>query len=149
MSNFATPWIVARQASLSITNSWSLLKLTTIELVMPSNYFILCCPILLLPSIFPSIRVFSNESVLCIRSPKYWNFSFNINPSNENPGLVSFWMDWLDLLAVQGTLKSLIQHYSSKATILQCSAFFIVQLSHPYMTTGKTTALIRQTLVMK
>ena len=111
---------------------------------MPSSYLILCRPLLLLPSIFPSIRVFSNESALCIRWPKYWSFSFNISPSNEHPGLISFRMDWLDLLAVQGTLKSLLQHYSSKTSILQCSAFFIVKLSHPYMTTGKTIALTRQ-----
>ena len=128
---FATPWIAACQASLCITNSWSLLKLMSIQLVMPSNHLILCHPLLLLPSIFPSIRVFSNESVLCIRWPKYWNFSFSISPSNEYSGLISFRMDWLDLLAVQGTLKSLLQHHSSKASILLCSAFFLVQLSHP------------------
>ena len=116
---------------------------------MPSNHLILCCPLLFLPSIFPSIRVFSNESALCIRWPKYWSFSFSISPSNENSGLISFWMDWLDLLAVQGTLKSLCQHHSSKASILQHSAFFIVQLSHPYMTTGKTIALTRWTFVGK
>ena len=116
---------------------------------MPSNHLILCQPLLLLPSIFPSIRVFSNESPLCIRWPKYWNFSFNISPPNEHPGLISFRMDWLDLLAVQGTLKSLLQHHSSKASILQCSAFFIVQFSHPYMTTGKTIALTRRTFVDK
>ena len=120
-----------------------------IESVMPSNHLILCHPLLLLPSIFPSIRVFSNESALHIRWPKYWSFSFNISPSNEHPGLISFRMDWLDLLAVQGTLKSLLQHRSSKASILLCSAFFIVQLSHPYMTTGKTIALTRQTCVGK
>ena len=131
----------ARQASLSITNSQSLSKLMSIELVIPSNHLILCRPLLLLSQIPPSIRVFSNESALCIRWPKYWSFSFNISPSNEHPGLISFTMDWLDLLAVQGTLKSLLQHHSSKASILQCSAFFLVQLSHPYMTTGKTTAL--------
>ena len=119
----------------------------SIESVMPSNYLILCRPLLLLPSIFPSIRVFSNESALHIRWPKYWSFSFNISPPNEHPGLISFRMDWLDLLAVQGTLKSLLQHHSSKASILQCSAFFIVQLSHPYMTTGKTIALTRWTFV--
>ena len=119
----------------------------SIELVMPSNYLILCCPLILLPSIFPSIRVFSNESALHIRWPKYWNFSFNISPSNEHPGLISFRMDWLDLLAVQGNHKSRLQHYSSKVSILQCSSFFIVQLSHPYMTTGKTIALTRQTFV--
>ena len=132
----------------SITNSWSLLKLMSIALVMPSNHLILCGPLLLPPSIFLSIRVFSNESALCIRWPKYWNFSFNISPSNEYPGLISR-MDWLDLLAVQGTLKSLLQHHSSKASILWCSAFFIVQLSHPYMTTGKTIALTRWTFVGK
>ena len=146
---FATPWTAARQASLSIINSWSLLKLMSIESVMPSNRLILCCPLLLLPSIFSSIRVFSNESVLHIRWSKHWSFSFNISPSNEHPGLISFRMEWLDLLAVQGTLKSLLQHHSSKASILQCSAFFIAQLSHPYMTTGKTTALIRWTFVDK
>ena len=146
---FATPWTAVRQASLSITNSRSLPRLISIELVMPSNHFILCRPLLLLPSIFPSIRVFSNESALCIRWPKHWSFSFNISPSNEYPGLISFRMDWLDLLAVQGTLKSLLQHHSSKASILQCSAFFIVQLSHPYMTTGKTIALTRWTFVDK
>ena len=144
-----TPWIAARQASLSITNSWSLLKLMSIESVMSSNHLILCHPLLLLPSIFPSIRVFSNEPVLRIRWPKYWSFSFNINPSNEYSGLTSFRMDWLDLLAAQGTLKSLLQHHSSKASILQCSAFFIVQLSHPYMTTEKTIALTGQTFVGK
>ena len=142
-----TPWTAAHQASLSITNSWSLL--TSIESVMPSNQLILCHPILLLPSIFPSIRVFSNESVLCIGWPKYWSFNFNISPSNEYSGLISFRMDWLDLLAVQGTLKSLLQHHSSNASILWRSAFFIVQLSHPYMTTGKTIALTRQTSVGK
>ena len=135
---FATPWTAARQASLSITNSWSLLKLMSIESVMPSNHLILCHPILLSPSIFTSIRVFSNESALSIRWPRYWSFSFNISPSNEYSGLVSFRMDWLDLFAVQGTLKSLLQHHSSKALILRPSAFFIVQLSHPYVTTGKT-----------
>ena len=133
---FVTPWTAARQASLSITNSRSLLELMSIESVMPSNHFILCRPLLLLPSIFPSIRVFSNESALHIRWPKYQSFSFSISPSNEHPGLISFRMDWLDLLAVQGTLKSLLQHHSSKASILQRSAFFIVQLSHPHMTTG-------------
>ena len=138
---FGTPWLAARQASLSITNSWSLPKLMSIESVMPSNHLILCCPLLLLPSIFPSIRVFSDESALCIRWSKYWSFSFNVSPSNEHPGLISFRMDWLDLLAVQGTFKSLLEHHSSKASILQCSTFFIVQLSHPYMTTGKTIAL--------
>ena len=129
------PWTAARQASLSITNSWSLLKLMSIESMMPSNHLILCCPLFLPPSIFPSIRVFSNESVLHIRWPKYWSFSFSISPSNEYSGLISFTIDWFDL-AVQGTLKSLLQHHSSKASILWCSAFFIVQLSHPYMTTG-------------
>ena len=134
-----TPWTVAHQASLSITNSWSLLKLMSIESVMPSNHLILCCPLLLLPSIFPSIRVFSNESALRIRWPKCWSFS--INPPNEYSELISFRMDWLYLLAVQRTLKSLLQHHSSKASILQYSAFFTVHLSHPYMTTGKTIAL--------
>ena len=130
---FAIP-TAAHQASLSITNSQSLLKLMSIELVMPSNHLILCHPLLLLPSIFPSIRVFSNESVLCIRWPKYWSFSFSTSPSNEHSRLISFRIDWLDLLAVQGTLKSLLQHHSSKASVLRCSVFFIVQLSHPYMT---------------
>ena len=143
VSDSATPWTAACQASLTITNFWSLSKLTSIELVMPPIHLILCCPLLLLPSIFPRIRVFSIESPLCIRWPKYWSFSFNISPSNEYPGLISFRIDWLHLLAVQGTLKSLLQHHSSKASILRCSAFFIVQLSHPYMTTGKTTALTR------
>ena len=129
---FATPWTATCQASLSITNSQSLLKLMLIELVMPSNHLILCHPLLLLPSIFPSITVFSNESALCIRWPKYWSFSFSISPSNEHPELISFRMDWVDLLAVQGILKSLLQHHSSKASILLHSAFFIVQLSHPY-----------------
>ena len=146
---FATPWTSAQQASLSITNSQSPPKLMSIELVMPSNHLIFCCPLLLLHSIFPSIRVFSNESALHIRWPKYWSFSFNISPSKEHPGLMSFRMDWLDLLAVQGTLKSLFQQHSSKASILQCSAFFIVQLSHPYMTTGKTIALTKWTFVDK
>ena len=127
---FVIPWTAARQASLSITNSQSLLKLMSIETVMPSNHLILCCPLLLLPSIFPSIRVFSNESTLRMRWPKDWSFSFNTSPSNEHPGLISFRMDWLDLLAVQGILKSLLQHHISKASILQCSAFFIVQLSY-------------------
>ena len=144
-----TPWTTACQASLSITNSQSLLKLISIELVIPSNHLILCHPLLLLPSVFPSIRVFSNESALRIRWPKYWSFSFSIIPSKEHPGLISFRMDWLDLLAVQGTLKSLLQHHSSKASILQPSAFFTVQLSHPYMTTGKTIALTRRTFVGK
>ena len=133
---FATPWISACQASLSITNSQSSLRLTSIESVMPSSHFILCRPLLLLPSISPSIRVFSNESTLHMRYPKYWSFSFSIMPSKEIPGLISFRMDWLDLLAVQRTLKSLLQHHSSKASILRCSAFFTVQLSHPHMTTG-------------
>ena len=146
---FVTPWTTARQTSLSIINSWSAPKPMSIVSVMPSNHLILCRPLLLLPSIFPSIRVLSNESALCMRWPKYWSFSFNINPSNEHPGLVSFGMDWLDLLAVQGTLKSLLQHHSSKASILWCSAFFIVQLSHPYMTTGKTIALTTRNFVNK
>jgi len=146
---FAMLWTAACQASLSITNSQSLLKFMFIESVMPSNHFILCHPLLLPPSIFPSIRVFSSESVLCIRWPKYWSFSFSISPSNEYSGLISFRMDWLDLLAVQGALKSLLQHHSSKASILQCSAFFIIQLSHPYMTTGKTIPLTRWTFVGK
>ena len=146
---FVTPWAAAHQASLSITNSYSLLKLMSIELVMPSNHLILCHPLLLPPSIFPNIRVFSNESVLHIRWPKHWSFSFSISPSNEHPGLISFRMDCLDLLAVQGTLKSLLQYHSSKPSILWCSAFFTVQLSHPYMTTGKTIALTRQTFVGK
>ena len=133
---FVTQWTAACQGSLSITNSRSSLKLMSIESVMPSNHFILCCP-LLPPSVFPSIRVFSNESAFHIRWPKYWSFSFSIHPSSEYSGLISFRMDWLDLLAVQGTLKSLLQHQSSKASVLWCSVFFIVQLSHPYMTTGK------------
>ena len=144
---FATPWIAACQASLSITNSRSSLKLMSIESVMPSSHLILCHPLLLLPSIFPSIRVSSNESILCIRWPKYWSFSFSISPSNEYSGLISFRIDWLDLLAVQGTLRSLLQHHSSKTSILRCSAFFIVQISHPYMTTGKTIALTNQAAV--
>ena len=142
---FATPWIAARQASLSITNFRSLPKLMSIESGMPSNHLILCHPLLLLPPILPSIRVFSNESTLHMRWPKYWSFSFSISPSNEHPGLI-FRMDWLDLLTIQGTLKSL-QHHSSKASILQCSAFFTVQISHPYMITGKTIALTRRTFV--
>ena len=146
---FATPWTSAFQASLSITNSQNLLRLMSIELVMPSNHLILCCPHLLPPSIFPSIGVFLNESALCIRWPKYWSFSFNIRPSNEYSGQISLRIDWFDLLAVQGTLKSLLQHHSLKTSILQRSAFFIVQLSHPYMTTGKTTALTRWTFVSK
>ena len=140
---FATPWTAARQASLSITNSQSPPKPMSVVSVMPSNHLILCRTLLLLPSIFPNIRVFSDESTLCIRWPKYWSFSFNISPSNEHPGLISFRMDWLDLLTAQGTLKSLPQHHSLEASILQCSAFFIVQLSHSYMTTGKTIALTR------
>ena len=144
-----TPWIAAHQASLSITNSQSLHKLMSIESVMPSSHLILCHPFLLLPPIPRSIRVFSNESVLCMRWPKYWSFSFSISPFSEHPGLISFRMDCLDLLAVQGTLKSPLQHHSSKASILQCSPFFTVQLSHPYMTTGKTIALIRWTFVGK
>ena len=146
---FATPWNAACQASLSITNSQSLLKLMTIESVLPSHHLILCHPLLLLPSIVPSIRVFSSDSVLRIRWPKYWSFSFSINPSNEYSGLISFAIDWLDLLAAQRTLKSLLQQHSSKASILHCSAFFTVQLSHPYMTTRKTIALTRQTLLVK
>ena len=141
-----TPWSAACQASLSITNSWSLPKLKS---VMPSNHLILYCPLLLLPAIFPNTRVFSNELALRIRWPKYWSFSFNISPSNEHPGLISFRMDWLDLLEVQGILKSLLQHHSSKASVLQHSAFFAVQLSHPYMTTGKTIALTRWIFVDK
>ena len=149
MSESVTPWTAARQASLSISNSRSSLKLMSIESVMPSNHLMLCHPLLLLPSIFPSIRVFSTESVLRIRWPKHWSFSFSISPSNEYSGPISFRMDWLDLLAVQRTLKSLLQHHSSKASILQYSAFFTVQLSHPYMTTGKTIALTRWTFVGK
>ena len=145
---FVTPWTATRQASLSITNSQSLPKHMSIELVMPPNHLILCCPLLLLPSIFPSIRVFSNDLVLHIRWPKYWSFSFSISLSNEYSGLI-FRMDWLDLLAVQGTLKSLLQHHSSKASILRRSALFVVQLSHPYMTTGKNTTLTRWTLLAK
>uniref|UniRef100_A0AC11EP28 Uncharacterized protein n=2 Tax=Ovis aries TaxID=9940 RepID=A0AC11EP28_SHEEP len=145
---FATPWTIARQASLSITNSWSLLKLISSELVMPSNHLSLC-HLLLLPSIFPSIRVFSNESVIHKRWPNYWSFSFSVSPSNEYSGLISLRIDWLDLLPVLGTLKSLLQHHSSKASILWHSAFFIVQLSHPYMTTGKTIALTRWIFVSK
>ena len=144
---FATPWTAAHQASESITNSWSLLKFTSIKSVMPSNHLILCCPLLLPPSIFPSIRV--SESGLHNRWPKYWSFSFSINPSNGYSGLISFKVDWLDLLAVQGTLKRLLQHHSSKASIHQHSALFMVWLSHSYMTTGKTIALTRQTFVSK
>ena len=146
---FATPWTAAHQASLSITNSRSSPKPMSIESVMPSNHLILCHPLLILPSIFPSIRVFSNESTLHIRWPMYWSFSFSISPSNEYTGLISFRMDWLDLLAVQGTLKSLLQHHSSKASILLCSALFIIQLSHPYMIMGKNIALTRRTFVDK
>ena len=146
---FATPWIAARQASLSITNSWSSLRLTSIESVMPSSHLILCCPLFLLPPIPPSIRVFSNESTLPMRWPKYWSFSLSIIPSKEHPGLISFRMDWLNLLAVQETLRSLLQHHSSKALVLRCSGFFTAQLSHPYMTTGKTIALTRWTFVGK
>ena len=146
---FVTPWIAARQASLSITNSQSLPKLMSIKLVMPSSHLILCHPLFLLPSIPPNIMVFSNESTLHTKWPKYWSFSFSISPSNEHPGLISFRMDWLDLLAVQGILKSLLQHHSSKASILWHSAFFTVQLSHPCLTTGKTIALTRQTFVGK
>ena len=149
LSKGLSPLMAVSQASLPLTNSRSLLKLISIESVMPSNHLILCHPLLLLPSIFPSIRIFSNESVLRIRWPKYWSFSFNISPSNEYSGLISIRTDWVDLLAVQGTLKSLLQHHSSKVSILQRSAFFIVQLSHPCMTTGKTIALTRQTFVGK
>ena len=148
VQHFVTPWTTAHQASLFITNSWSPPKPMSIELVMPSNHLILCHP-LLLPSIFPSFRVFSNESALRIRWQKYWSFNFNISPSNDHPILIPFKMDWLDFLAVQGTLKSLLQHHSSKASNLQFSAFFIVQVSHPYMTTGKTIALTRRTFVDK
>ena len=144
-----TPWTIARQASVSITSSQSLLKCMSIKLMMPSNHLILCCPLLLLPSVFTGIRIFSNESALRIRWPKYYSFSFSISPSSEYSGLISFRMDWLDLLAVQGTLKSLLQHHSSKASILWRSTFFIVQLSHPYMTTGETIALTRWTFVGK
>ena len=146
---FATLWTTALKASLSILNSWSLPKLMSIESVMPSCHLILCHPLLLLPPIPPSIRIFSNESTLRMRWPKYWSFSISISPSSEHPGLISFRMDWLDLLVVQGTLKSLLQHHSSKASILQSSAFFTVQLSHTYMTTGKTIALTRWTFVSK
>ena len=143
------PWTGARQASLSIANSWSLLKLMFIESEMPSNHLVLCHPLLLLPSVFPSIKVFSSESVLRIRWPKYWSFTFSVSPYNEYSGLISFRMDWLGLLAVQGTLRSLLQHHSSKASNLWCSAFFIVQLSHLYMITGKTIALTKWTFVAK
>ena len=150
VQHFTTPWTAACQASLIISNSWSLLKLMSIELVMPSIHLTLCCPFLLLPLIFPSIRVFSNESVIRIRWPKYWSFSFSINPSNEHPGLISFRMDWLDLLAVQGTPRVLSNTAVQKhQLILQHSAFFMVQLSHPYMNTGKTIALTRRTFVVK
>ena len=146
---FVIPWTAAPQASLSITNSWSLLKLTSIELVIVSNQLILCCPLLLLPSIFPSTRVFANVSVLQITWPKYWSFSFSISLSNEYWELICFRIDWFDLLAVQGTLKSLLQHYTSKAPIVWCSVFYMAQLLHPYMTTGKTIALTRLTFVSK
>ena len=148
---FATPWTAAHQASLSITNSWSLPKIMPIESVMPSNHLILCHPLRLLPSILPSIRFFSNESVLHIRWPKYWRFSFSISPSNECSGLISVRIDWLELPAVQGTLslKNLLQHHSSKASVVWCPAFFIVHLSHPYMTTGKTIALTRRAFISK
>ena len=149
MSNSVTPWSAARQASLSITSSRGLLRLMSIESVMPSNQLILCHPLLLLHSVFPSIRVFSSESNLWIRWPKYWSFSFNISPSNEYSGLIFLRINWFDLLAVQGTLKNLLQHHSSKASILRLSAFFTIQLSHPYMTTGKTIALTRRTFVDK
>ena len=148
MSDSATPWIATRQSSLSITNS-RLPKRMSIESMMPSSHLILCSPLLLLPQIPPRIRVFSNESILCMRWPKYWSFSFSISPSNEHTGLISFRMDWLDLLAAQGTLKSLLRYHSSKPSTFQCSAFFTVQLSHPYMTTGKTIALTRRTFVGK
>ena len=149
MSLIVTPWTAACQASLSITNLQSLLKFMSIALVMPSNHLILCRPLLLPPSIFPSIRVFPNELVLHIRWPKYWSFSFSISPFKEYSGLISFKIDWFDLLAVQGTLNSLLQHHSSKASILKCSAFFIVQLSHPYMITGNTIGLTRRSFVGK
>ena len=149
MSDSVTPWAAAHQASLFFTISESLLKFMSTELVMASNHLVLCHPLLLLPSIFPSIRVFSSESDFCIRWPKYWSFGFNISPSNEHSGLISFRMDWLDLLVVQGTLKSLLQKHNSKASILWHSAFFIVQLSHPRMTTGKTIALTKQNFVGK
>ena len=148
-SVFATPWTTAHQASMSTTNSWSLLKLISIELVMPPNHLLLCCPLLLLLSIFLNIRVFSKESVLPIKWPKYWSFCFSISLCNEYSGLISFRMDWLDLLAVQGTLKSLLQHHSSKPSVLQCSTFFMVHFSHAYMTTGKTVALTRWRLLAK
>ena len=146
---FVLPWTAAYQASLSFTISWNLLKLRSIESVMLSNHLVFCCPLLLLPSIFSSIRVFSNESALRIMWPKYWSFSFSISPSNEYSGLVSFRIDWFDLLAVQETLKSLLQHHSSKVSVLRYSAFFMVQLSHQYITTGKTITLIRRAFVSK
>ena len=146
---FVTPWTAARQPSLFFTISWSWLKLTSIELVMPSNHLILYHPLLLLPSMFPSIRIFSSESALHIRWPKYWSFSFGIDPFDECSELISFKIDWFDPLAVQGTLKSLLQHHSSKASILLCSAFFVVQLPHSYIITGKTIALTRQTFIVK
>ena len=146
---FTTPWTAAHQTSLSSTTFWNLLKFMSNELVIPSNHLILCCPLLLLPSIFPSTTVFSNESALCIRWPNYWSFSFSISPSNEYSGLISFRIDWFDILAVQRTLKSLLQHHSSKASILGHLAFFMVQLSHPYVTTGKIIALTVQTFVGK
>ena len=146
---FATPWTAARQASLSFTVSWSLLKLLSIKSVMPSSHLVLCHPLLLLPSVRPNIRILSSESALCIRWPKHWGFNFSISPSNEYSVLISFRIHWLDLLAVQGTLKSLLQHHSSEASIFWCSAFFMVQLSHPYMTTGKTIVLTRWTFVGK
>ena len=149
MSDSETPWIAARQASLSITNSWSLLKHMSVKSVVPSSHLVLCHPLLLLLPVLPSIRVFSNESTLRMRWPKYWSFSFSISPSNGQPGLICFRMNWFNLLAVQGTLKSLLQHHSSKPSILWGSAFFTVQLSHPYTTTGKTTALTRRTFVGK
>ena len=149
VSDSETPWTVARQASLSFTIFWSLLNLMSIESVIPSNHVVLCHPVLLLPSIFPSIRVISNELALCIRWSKYWSFSFRISPSNEYSGLISFRIDWFELLAVHKTLKGLLQHHSSRASILWCSAFFMVQLSHPYMTTGKTIALTRWTFVIR
>ena len=149
MFNSVTPWRATRQASLSIRNCWSLIKLMSTDSVMPCNHLVFCHPPLLLPSIFPSMRSFSNESVLHIRWPNYWSFSFSTSPSNEYSGLISFRIDWFDILAVLGTLKSLLQHHSAKASILRHSAFFIVQFSHPYLTTGKTIALTRQTFVGK
>ena len=149
MSNSANPWTAAQQASLSITNTQSLPQIMSIKSEVPSNHLILCRPLLLLPSVYPSIRVFSNESVFCIRWPKHWSFNFSISPSNEYSGLISFRMNWFDPLAVQGTLRSLLQHHTTNASIPRCSALFIVQLSHPYMTTGKTIALTRWTFVSK